>query len=372
MFNQTLVSGNFSADNYALAVGVHWLKALRSHEVDLAFKAELYGTVIISPMGFILNITSLIIFCQINTHRSAPGLHLIFIAIADNLSLVGIFLMESSAFDIYSGIPNIHILHIIMCRAIPVFANGAWLWCGLLLASATVERYLCVAFPLKVKTWNMLKISKVLIGVFFVISFGLNVPAMVEYSIVEINCEKTCIVMVGEGVVYVIDLILNSILSNLVVLGIILAFAIAISFRLYKFKTQRHDLSQNMSNHSNREFMITAMLFTVSCTFLVTRIPIVLIHEIGKYLQVNGKLNAQIARHLLIGYAIGSLLQVICHSSNFLIYIVFFKEFRDKCFYMCKSSRGPSKNVGKTKERSPIAFISQHANQQLAIARWQI
>ena len=41
-------------------------------------------------------------------------------------------------------------------------------------ASATVERFLFIAFPLKIKTWNMLAISKGLICLYIIVSVCLT------------------------------------------------------------------------------------------------------------------------------------------------------------------------------------------------------
>ena len=40
--------------------------------------------------------------------------------------------------------------------------NFSFLWSGVLLASATVERFVSVVYPLKVKTWDLYQISKML------------------------------------------------------------------------------------------------------------------------------------------------------------------------------------------------------------------
>ena len=68
---------------YETAFGVHRLKALRNRYVDTAFQFGLYSNVILVPIGIVLNILSFIIFYQIKTYKSATGLHLMCIAIAD-------------------------------------------------------------------------------------------------------------------------------------------------------------------------------------------------------------------------------------------------------------------------------------------------
>ena len=148
---------------YETAFGVHRLKALRNHYVDTAFQVGLYSNVILVPIGIILNILSFVIFYQIKTHKSATGLHLMYMAIADNFALVAIFLNDVPAYSIYSFIPDIHGLHII-----------------------------CVAFALKVKSWNLLKLSKLLLIAYFLLSFCLNIPLYLAHHIVNVYNVKTC------------------------------------------------------------------------------------------------------------------------------------------------------------------------------------
>ena len=347
MLNQTAI---LLPKEYETANGVHILKALRNHYVDVAFQVGLYSNVILIPIGIILNILSFIIFYKIKTYKSATGLHLMCMAIADNFALIGIFLFDVPAYSIYSFIPDIHALHIFFCKSIPIFGNGAVLWCGLLLASATVERFICVAFALKVKSWNLLKLSKLLLTAYYLLSFCLNIPLYLDHQIVNMNNVKTCIV-IPDGTVYVPDFIVNGILSNVVVLIIILFFTVAIAIHLYKFKQQRNDLSQNMSNGDNKEFMITAMLFNVACLFLVTKIPIVIVSEIGKNIQPED-FDVEIFRHLLVAWIIGTLLQVISHSTNLIIYVIFFKEFKDTFVDFCTNrTRNGNRNANRQSPR---------------------
>ena len=318
---------------YETAFGVHRLKALRNHYVDTAFQVGLHSNVILVPIGIILNILSFVIFYQIKTHKSATGLHLMCMAIADNFALVAIFLNDVPAYSIYSFIPDIHALHNFFCKSISIFLNGSVLWCGLLPASATVERFICVSFALKVKSWNLLKLSKLLLIAYFLLSFCLNILYLAHH-IVNVYNVKTCIVF-PDGTGYLTDLIVNGILSNVVVLSVILFFTVAIAIHLYRYKKQRNDLSQNISNGENKEFMITAMLFTVACLFLVTKIPIVIVSEIGKNIQPEDYSDFEIFRHLLVALVIGTLLRVISNSTNLIIYVIFFKEFRDTFVDFC-------------------------------------
>ena len=72
-------------------------------------------------------------------------------AIADNCALLGILGVQDNNFSKDKPLPSIQDLSIVLCKGSTIFVNAGALWSGLLLASATVERYCCIAFPLKVR-----------------------------------------------------------------------------------------------------------------------------------------------------------------------------------------------------------------------------
>ena len=59
--------------------------------------------------------------------------------------------MQKNTFFEDKWLPRIHDLSIVLCKSSEMMVNGGALWSGLLLASATIERFCCIAYPLKVK-----------------------------------------------------------------------------------------------------------------------------------------------------------------------------------------------------------------------------
>ena len=81
---------------------------------------------------------------------------------------------------------------------------------------------------------------------------------------------------------------------------------------------------------SSKEFVITTMFFVVACLFLVTRLPMVTVFETTRYLDYTGDVGVKTWQLLKVSLSTAALLLVINHSTNFVIYMIFFKEFRDK------------------------------------------
>ena len=143
--------------------------------VEITKQIELYCNLILVPVGSALNIWTFVTFYTMRTHQSAPGLHLMCIAIADTITIIGLFFYRSINWIKYIDIPIFMNMHVVLCKGIPLVTALGSLWSGLLLLSATVERFVSIAFALKVKLWNLLKISKILIVVTFSVSLALSI-----------------------------------------------------------------------------------------------------------------------------------------------------------------------------------------------------
>ena len=66
------------------------------------------------------------------------------------------------------------------------------LWSNLLLMSATVERFISIAFALKVKSWNLLFISKILMIVHLVVYICLSAAWVHTLEFFTFNDSKAC------------------------------------------------------------------------------------------------------------------------------------------------------------------------------------
>ena len=309
--------------------------------VIAADQVRLYGNVILIPTGFILNILSLIIFYKIKRHKSATGSHIMCMAVADNFALLGVLLIQNNSFLDDKWLPRIRDLNNFFCKGSLMIVNGGALWSGLLLATATIERFCCIAYPLKVKTWNLLTFSKIFNMVSFFLSFGLN--GLVGYdNYIGQDFNHTVCIYVEKGIGVLSDQIINSVFSYIIITGVILIFTIAVAVQLRRTRKDRKTLSQNIAIRSNREFVITTMLFAIACLFLATRLPMVVVFQVSVYFSTNGRqVGIKTLQLINAAYYSAQLLLVINHSVNFVIYIVFFQEFRTQfvSFFTCGKSQ---------------------------------
>ena len=301
----------------------NFFSSIDVHNIMLLERIKYYALMILVPTGLVLNTLSFVVFYKIKRHKSAVGCHIMCMAVADNCVLLGAFAVEA---DILGS--SLQDRSWFLCKGSTVLVNSGCLWSGLLLASATIERFCCIAYPLKVKTWNLVTVSKILNVVFFFTSFGFNIPTVFGTYIETYENKTTCAFNEESTISKVTDLIVNGIVSNMVIMLLILIFTIAIAVRLHRIRNHRRTLSQNLVLRSNKEVVITSMLFAIACLFLATRLPITVIYEVGRYLDLAK--NSENFQLYYTVWPVSVILLVINYSVNFVIYVIFFKEFRDK------------------------------------------
>ena len=292
-------------------------------------KIELYGCLLLMPLGFILNTACFIIFIVTKTYKTPTGLHLMCMAVADNAVLISLFLMRSPNWTDYI---NIRIpITATFCKSTVFLSTFSFLWSGVLLASATIERFLSIAFTLQVKVWNLFRITKVLLFIHAIISISLASILAYFTNAIKLGKEMTCFSRSQHKEIFeTLDQIINTIFANGICAGLIFVLTVLIAIFLYSYKRKRNVLREDGGENSDKEFQITLMLFTVACLFIFTRIPEIITYQIS-YHCFSKMIYSPMCHNVLIFWPLSSLLVVVNHSANFFIYTIFFKSFRASC-----------------------------------------
>ena len=290
-------------------------------------KIEMYADLVIIPLGVIMNILCLIIFVKSKISQSPTGLTLICLSIADNIVLVSSFLSSTQNWSNYIAIPSLVKNYSFICQGNHYLVNIGFLLSGLLLTSATIERYISVRFPLKVKSWNLYVKTKILLVVYFIASFGLSSFAFLCYNIVPMTIDRCLYSPKYDQICYVSEIIVNTVLSNGLCTLLIFIFTVLTSIELLKMRKNRAE----MGTDSTKEFGISVMLVTVATLFLIFRIPEMILFQIVNHFLANN-LTGSVLDNVLTLYALFYPLVTLNHSINFVIYFVFLKKFRDTFF----------------------------------------
>ena len=307
---------------------------------------NMYGTLIWVPLGIILNTLSLITLIKCKNFTTSIGNYLKSLSVADNLLIIGLFCMSiDDHWKAELNVPAIGRLNDVACSLSVYTVQVGFLTSGLILASATIERFCTVAFPLKFHSSNFMSLNKIVISFVFTFALAISIIFAIGTEISPKNgqCRPK---PSYKAILKVLFLITQTIISNGLCGAIILIFTIVIIILLFHQKKRRNELS-NSGNSEQREFQITIMLITATSLFLVLRLPkivSVLIFFVKPAMFVQSWSN------------FGTLLFIVNHSINFFIYFTFLQSFRKTFLQMfrnlfchcqgIKVTRGPEEASG--------------------------
>ena len=258
--------------------------------MEITNKIGLYSVMILSPIGLLLNVLALIVLFKIKNYKTSTGLLLVCIAIADICVLIGIVVTRAFVFESNFDMFNSYAVKFILCKGGPFVYCTGLVWSGLLLTSVTIERFICITFVLKVKTWNLFKFSKHLTMLYLTLSMILG--AGQAYGIIIFDEKNTvpCGYNPADGVVGMMDTIVTTVVMNGICSGLILIFTIVIAFKLHQFRRERKTMNDNNNSNcapGNKEIRISLMIFIVAAVFILTRFPPFILYEMTKYYISN-------------------------------------------------------------------------------------
>ncbi len=303
------------------------------------------------PIGIVFNFISVATFLKIRIWKTSTGLHLVCLALSECLLLVGYAIPLPWPYRINN-------FHVSFCIIRNFIVSSQQTWNGLLMVSMTIERYISVAFPLKVKSWNLKGISKVLIsflGICSLIMGGLSgARRSVNSNKVPHQCRNNQNLV---EITYVSNMFTYTVVGYGLAPVLTFLFTVLIAHQLHKQRKARKVMIQEGQSNNNKEFTITAMLFLVACLYLVSKIFFV----VTWYVKTYPDRNSPHFRHASVGYSYARLLIFINHSMNSLVYIIFFKAFREAfvailCFNRnCKIiGQRKQKDLGREQEMSSL------------------
>ncbi len=326
--------------------------ALSLKVLDLLQRIEFWSLIGIIPLGIILNTTSFILFYKMKFYTKSSGFCLMCIAVADSFAILNSYLNNINRHEKVL-FPNVLILSKEVCIFNFFLLVSSYLWSAILLALATIERFLSIAFALKIKTWNMLKLSKIFSALSFVICATTGGITATNLQLIDFPNGLKC--SVPESKMHLFSALMKFITGlNVFASSLIFLFTILIAVNLFKQKEVRNELTEGRQpSQSRREKKITFMLFLVACLFILTRIPENIIYNILDYYETRQLYNNKVYKSLVMAYPLVLFLYTCNHSFNFVIYIFFFKQFRRTLICGDKNSR-------QTSEHRDISRSSGH------------
>ena len=324
----------------------------------------MYFNMISVPFGLVLNVLCIVVLINSKIARTSTAVEIIFLAIADSISLITFFVASSRVWSQFSNLPDLTSINSVMCACPVYFGLVGSLLYGMTMSVATIERFCCLTFPLKVKAWNLFRKSKMLLLVLLVISLVLPVFHFWCYELSILNDElSVCLTtpMTPSKMCTISRVIILIILANFVPGLLILVFSILTAVGLYRSRAHRHEIGINNNNNSNehREFRITTMLLAEATIFFISRVPLSIMVQINQRYHFRNPVVVYVLQSF-------SILVTLNHGTNFVIYMIFLQEFRrsfaktmmvtttkmSHCF-RCFTARNKSPNVQDLRVNDP-------------------
>ncbi len=280
-----------------------------------------YTCAVIFPIGVLLNMLCIIILVRIKMYQTSVGIHLVCIAVIDLITITTAFVYSYPLQEVLK-IPQNRYWGNIICRLSAAFTYPVTSASSLLILSATIERFLSIAFPLSVRQWPMLKISKFCVG-------SIMLLAIAECTIWSAVYNDTyCWYVYGEE--NIVRAIYYKIYVVIFATTAILVFIFTILTAIYLFRHQQK--MKSMTNDSAKashvkEARVTLMLFVVAVTFLFSTLS----ESIYNVADIS---EGQTRRLLALAAWATLVLYDLYHSTNFIIYMIFLEQFR-ACFFSC-------------------------------------
>ena len=316
---------NHAGDNQrGILIGEHGNQS--NSLFDVIAQVEMYSDLVIVPMGIFVNFLSIAIFVKSRMAWTSVGLHLMYLAVADNLVLVSGFIGSTKTWHMFINIPDLWSSNIITCSGTYLSINVGFTWSGVLLTSATVERFLAIAVPLHVKCWNIYHKSKILMGIYFILSLMLCSYGVPCFEMISMDGTNICTPSsMFEDMCYIGDMIVIGVIANVLCFTVILVFTILTTISLHKYKQKRADLGT--LKDTGREIRMTLMLVMVAVLFVVLRAGDIIIYFLYVYSESH-RLHETIIDTIHGIFPVFILLSNINHSINFIVYVIFLEDFR--------------------------------------------
>ena len=282
-------------------------------------------------LGLLLNTLCIAVFIKSKLAKTSVAIQMISLSIGDNVGLVAMFALNSALWSKFIDIIDLTVINNITCATIFYSGTAVALFTGLLMSAATIERFYCVTFPLKVKVWNLRRKSKVWLPVLVVISLVMPIFRYFchDVSVVGKDGTKSCSAFATlNNKMFCNNLeVAVLVIANVVCTLIILVLSILTGVMLYRSRARRQEMSVNNNNNNsneNREFRITAMLLTEATFFLVSRLSLAILVPTHQPKSLSILALDTISKI----FRVSGLLATLNHSTNFIIYLVFLSEFR--------------------------------------------
>ncbi len=304
-----------------------------------------YSTFLVIVLGVVGNTLSIIVFVKFSLSTGTVGQYLTALALADNIVLLShlpIWISDKSmGYDFIDT-------HDWLCRSTFYLKYAGRIWSACLTLTLTVERYLFVAYPLRIAYLQERRIHRIIIPVTMLLSLVSVIysPFLLRVLDVQGNGTRCFVSQETKYLFFVLDITIVRAIGDILLGILIFVFTILTIRALFIARRVRNNnLEENSSNmlgsdtsrgttrrnSASRERQITRMLLLLAAMFVLFKVPYTALYyaTLNLYRKETSGLSTadEIKRQAKL---ITQVLGLAGYSFNFFVYVSLVPTFRKK------------------------------------------
>jgi hypothetical protein len=217
-----------------------------------------------------------------------------------------------------------------------------------------IERFVAILFPLKVKRLITKTTILIAIAIIYVLMFTISGVWTISTGIVNGTC-RADVVNADTLSVHKSFLIVGATCYSIAPMAILLTLTPLIVLNLYRSQRMRHNLQlQNIARTAKDTYRVTVMLVGIVITYIICVTPITLLLILTFW--TNEPIYGSTKIEYIIFSGVASTFEQINHSSNFFVYVLCCRQFRQGFLHMVRCTR---KNVTGTGSSINVSYIEK-------------
>ena len=278
-------------------------------DVEWSFQYYTYTTYVLTGLGLVGNLLSLIVLLLSPKRSKASRLYLIVLAVTDSLVLITGVITDPKFVDKNS----------ILCK-LNYVKYGLQSFSAYIVAVIAIQRYVMIKMPFKGPEYDKSKYGIYHLASALVFAFAANAVAVPSLGLVD----GICSIKPDYSVLFTYSYLVLNYLCSEVGVGILVLILTILTVQAL-IKSSKLGISKS----GKSDTQLTRMIIVLALTFLVLRLPATIVwlvmyvpYEIMKqpYDDTYNK--------LLIPYFITATVTLSNFAINFIIYIIFWPAFR--------------------------------------------
>lgn len=301
---------------------------------------KFYSLAVIIPLGIVFNSVASMIFLR-KRMRNIPTAHYFLgLACADNIVLIGEFMLWTSSYDSQGSIIGLNLIHrnTMMCRLVYFLRYMGRLWSSWLVVAICLDRYITITLPnitLPCPCHDIFNKPLIILSGLVLISTALACPAFFAVGVADWDGNMRCLVLESfkdvyhkwrQAVMIVGELFLPSIIVAIFTALIIIRLARARN-RIPGQQSITTRTEERVARRRCRDAQLTMSLLSVAVAFVILRLPYIIFYELNQA-EKKQHLSEWMKFRIYVAYQITYLLAVTNYAINFFLYVISGVRFR--------------------------------------------